>query len=76
LGSGNPINPSHYLDGGIETWDFIVAKLSREEAIGAAKANVIKYVSRMGKKGSAHEDAQKAGWYLFKLCELTVEEEK
>ena len=30
----------------------------------------IKYLSRMGKKGSAAEDAAKAGWYVGKLREL------
>jgi len=70
----NPINPDHYTDGGIETWDYIEAKLTREEALGACKANVLKYMSRMGKKGSAIDDAAKAAWYLKRLRELLEEQ--
>lgn len=43
-------HPPHYTDGGIETIDFIRAKLSRDEFLGMCKGNVMKYVSRAGRK--------------------------
>jgi hypothetical protein len=51
--------PAHYTDGGIETIDFIEAK-----QLGYNLGNVIKYVSRAGKKGDRLQDLQKAQWYL------------
>jgi len=51
--------PAHYTDGGIETIDFIEAK-----QLGYNLGNVIKYVSRAGKKGNRLQDLQKAQWYL------------
>lgn len=44
-------NPSHYLAGGIETKDFIRAKLSKDGWEGYCRGNVLKYVSRIGLKG-------------------------
>jgi len=67
-------SPSHYTDGGIETIDFIEAK-----KLNYNLGNVIKYVTRAGKKHSASamyvnyttgqdlkqiEDLEKAAWYL------------
>lgn len=51
--------PAHYTDGGIETIDFIEAK-----QLGYNLGNVIKYISRAGKKGNRLQDLQKAQWYL------------
>ena len=56
--------PRHYCDGGIETIDYIRAKLTREEFIGYCKGNALKYISRAGKKGDAAEDLAKAQVYL------------
>ena len=56
----DPVNhPSHYTDGGIETIDFIEAK-----RLNYNLGNVVKYVSRAGKKGTPLQDLQKAAWYL------------
>lgn len=52
-------NPAHYTFGGIETIDFIEAKQLNYHC-----GNVIKYVSRAGKKGERLEDLKKARWYL------------
>ena len=54
-------SPSHYTDGGIETIDFIEAK-----GLNYHLGNVVKYVSRAGKKDTAKklEDLEKARWYL------------
>lgn len=56
----DPVNhPDHYKDGGIETIDYIEAK-----ELNYHLGNVVKYVSRAGKKGSKLQDLQKAQWYL------------
>jgi hypothetical protein len=58
------INPKHYQDGGIQTIDFIEAK-----ALNFHLGNVVKYVSRAGKKGDRLEDLLKAQWYLNREIE-------
>ena len=55
--------PSHYTDGGIETIDYLRAKMSREAFVGFCQGNALKYLSRAGKKGSAAEDFAKAEVY-------------
>jgi len=57
----DPINhPPHYKAGGIETIDFIEAK-----DLNYRLGNVVKYVSRAGKKDSDPiQDLEKAAWYL------------
>lgn len=62
-------HPPHYMVGGIETIDFMQAKLSREEFAGYLKGNVIKYLTRASHKGGA-EDIAKAAWYAAKLKEV------
>ena len=57
------VNPEHYKIGGIETFDFICAKLSPEEVRGFIKGNLIKYMSRANHKGGP-EDIKKSNWYL------------
>lgn len=54
-------NPSHYNSGKIEVIDFI-----EDQKLGFCLGNVIKYVSRAGKKDSSKtiEDLEKAKWYL------------
>jgi hypothetical protein len=56
--------PPHYTVGGIETIDYIKAKLTPEEFIGYLKGNVIKYTSRAGKKDDIVQDLEKAQWYM------------
>lgn len=62
-------HPEHYTDGGIETIDYIEAKLTEEEFFGYIKATCMKYLSRSGKKGDAIEDLRKAQWYLNRLLD-------
>ena len=52
-------NPSHYTDGKIEVIDFI-----EDKQLNFHRGNVVKYVSRAGKKGNELEDLKKAMWYL------------
>lgn len=58
-------HPSHYTQGGIETVDYIKAKLTKEQFEGYCIGNVFKYVSRYRYKGGV-EDLKKARWYLEK----------
>ena len=64
------INPDHYKIGGIETWDFLKAKLSPSQLAGFCKGNIMKYISRADHKNKT-EDLRKAKWYLDKLIEKT-----
>ena len=60
--SHDPINhPDYYCDGGIETLDYIMAK-----KLDFLLGQVVKYVSRAGKKDPAKEieDLRKARFYL------------
>lgn len=52
-------NPKHYTQGGIETIDFIEAKV-----LGFNLGNVVKYISRADHKGKRIEDLEKARFYL------------
>ena len=61
-------SPPHYTAGGIETIDYIKAKLSPEGYRGYLQGNLLKYASRIGKKGS--DDAGKAAWYADRLDKL------
>lgn len=68
--STDNINPSHYKTGGIETINYIEAKLTEEEYKGYLKGNIIKYISRAEQKNGA-EDYKKAQWYTNRLVEVT-----
>lgn len=63
------INLNHYVFGGIETIEYLKAKLTPEEYRGFLKGNVLKYVSREAEKNGL-EDLKKAKWYLDKLIEV------
>ena len=69
--SHDPVNhPEHYTSGGIETIDYMQAKLTPEEFIGYLKGNIIKYTSRAGKKVNMVEDYAKAQWYMNRLMKV------
>lgn len=61
--------PPHYKTGGIETIDFIRAKLGPEGFAAYCRGNALKYLARCGSKGAAAEDARKAEWYVARLAE-------
>lgn len=71
--STDNINPDHYKTGGIETIDYLKAKLTKEEFRGYLKGNIVKYISRAELKGGL-EDYKKAQWYSNKL--IDTEESK
>jgi hypothetical protein len=62
-------SPSHYTDGGIETIDYIEAKLTGPQFEGYLAGNVIKYISRYQRK-HGKQDLEKAQWYLNRLIDL------
>ena len=59
-------HPSHYTDTKIEVMDYI-----EDKQLNFARGNVIKYVSRAGKKdpNKELEDLQKGFWYLNREIE-------
>jgi hypothetical protein len=63
-------NQSYYDVGGVNTLDFIRAKLTPDEYRGFLKGNLIKYVSRASFKGHEKEDYKKALWYSEKLTNV------
>lgn len=62
-------HPAHYTVGGIETFDYLKAKLTTEELRGYLKGNVIKYLSRANFKrdDGGKQDTLKAAWYAREL---------
>lgn len=66
--------PSYY-EGTIEPIEYMSATFTDEEYRGFLKGNIIKYISRAGKKGHAIEDLKKAGVYLEWLIELETPDE-
>ena len=60
------VHPEHYKSGGIETIDYLRAKLSPEEFRGFLRGIALKYLSRAEMKGGA-EDYAKAAWYVAML---------
>jgi hypothetical protein len=60
------IEPEHYKTGGIETIDFMKAKMKHSQFEGYLLGNVIKYISRYQEKNGI-TDLQKAEWYLKEL---------
>jgi hypothetical protein len=60
--------PDHYTSGGIETIDFIQAKMTPEQFRGYLIGNVVKYISRFQHK-NGEQDLKKARWYLERLIQ-------
>ena len=52
-------HPPHYKAGGVETINFIEAK-----GLDYHLGNVVKYITRAGKKDDEVQDLKKARWYL------------
>ena len=68
------INPDHYKKGGIETIEYMEAKMSKEEFYGYIKCNALKYISREGLKSEKLtdkiDDCKKAIWYLEQMIKV------
>ena len=69
-------NPDHYNTGNIECIDAIEESMSSVAFKGYLKGNCMKYLWRYDYKGKQVEDLKKAGWYLNKLTEMVIEENK
>ena len=65
--------PSHYTDGKIEVIEYI-----EDKKLGYCLGNVIKYVSRAGKKDPTKEieDLKKAAWYINRRIKELEEQAK
>jgi Protein of unknwon function (DUF3310) len=63
-------SPDHYTHGGIETRDYLLAKLGKEGYINYCYGNVLKYSSRAPFKGSEVKDLQKMIWYANDIISL------
>jgi len=68
--------PRHYNTGNIECIDAIEESMSSVAFKGYLKGNCMKYLWRYDYKGKQVEDLKKAGWYLQKLTEMVIEENK
>jgi hypothetical protein len=60
-------HPAHYTAGGVETIDYMQAKLTQDQFEGYCLGNALKYLSRAGKKHDFKQDVAKAAWYLNRL---------
>ena len=63
--TSDPVNPSHYKQGGIECIEAIKAALG-EGFPDYLRGNVMKYLWRYKEKGGV-EDLRKSAWYLDRL---------
>jgi hypothetical protein len=63
--TSDPVNPSHYKQGGIECIEAIKAATG-DAFVGYVWGNVLKYLWRWPKKGGV-DDLKKARWYLDRL---------
>lgn len=66
--------PSYYHRGNIDVIKFGEENFNQDELKGFYRMNVLKYVTRFDKKGSALPDLEKASYYLEKLKEVAKEE--
>lgn len=68
----NVNHPNHY--GGDTTYETI--KVIEAWELGFHLDNVVKYVSRAGKKNDILQDLEKAQWYLNRKIQLLKEKAK
>ena len=64
-------HPPHYTSGKIEVWDYIA-----DQRFDYFLGNVIKYVSRAGRKDDYIQDLLKARAYLDKAVSLEMDRRK
>lgn len=65
----NVNHPSHYVSGGAECIDIMIATQGEEAVKNFCICNAFKYIYRHRSKGGI-EDIKKAIWYLNKYIEL------
>lgn len=65
--------PSHYADRKYQSILVIEDSMSTEAFKGYLKGNIMKYISRAGKKDKTTQDLNKAATYLQWLIEVETE---
>ena len=68
------VGGDHYMELGVQPWTALEAWMSTPEFLGFLRGNVIKYMSRLGRKHDALEDAKKAHHYLEKYISVVESE--
>ena len=66
----------YYAVGGIETIDFIKAKLTPKQYEGWLRGQVLKYASRSEDKGEKESDYKKLAYYADLLASLPSASQK
>jgi len=69
-------SPTHYNTGNIECIEAIEESMSSVAFKGYLKGNCLKYLWRYDYKGKQVEDLQKATWYLSRLTQVVLFENK
>jgi len=64
------IGGDHYKELAVQPWTAMRSWMSEDEFAGFLRGNVIKYLSRAGKKGDELQDLKKALHYLEKLVSV------
>ena len=68
--------PDHYNTGAIEAIEAISASMDSEQYFGYLKGNVMKYLWRYDYKDKPVEDLRKADWYLNRLIDALIEDNR
>lgn len=63
-------HPAYYNQGKVECIDAMESMLTKEEFKGYLKGSILKYLWRIGLKGSVKENLDKLKWYQDKLGRL------
>ena len=69
-------SPDHYNTGAIEAIVAISASMDSEQFFGYLKGNVMKYLWRYDYKDNPVEDLRKADWYLNRLIDALIEDNR
>lgn len=62
-------HPAHYTQGKVECIEAIESMLGAE-SLAFLRGQAVKYIWRMGLKGSTLEDAKKAKWYIDRIVSM------
>jgi len=68
--------PDHYNTGAIEAIEAIRASMDADQYFGYLKGNVMKYLWRYDYKEKPVEDLRKADWYLNRLIDALIEDNR
>lgn len=64
IGNDKQEGGNHYLSMGIQPINYMAANFTKEQFEGYCLGNILKYVSRYGKKGVKREQLMKARQYI------------